>query len=165
MCPCPKKVKSIFMHTIGKSVKKVDYQILRRKSNSGQGYDVFRTGTLTLSNPEVQLNEDMVYLEIQSDNGDRQKEFHLDVQPRKEYAERTTKTKPGIPLNIMMVGLDSTSHAHFQRKLGPVYKYLKEELQSVIFNGHSIVGDGTTENVVGMLVGRLLDELPEARVG
>ena len=120
---------------------------------------------MTPSDPEVKLNEDMVYLEIENDNGDQQREFHLDVQPRKEYIERMAETKPGIPLNIMMVGLDSTSHAHFQRKLGSVYKYLKEDLQSVIFNGHSIVGDGTTENVVGMLVGRLLDELPEARVG
>jgi hypothetical protein len=155
----------LLMYTIGKNIKKVAYQILRRKSNSGQGYDVFRTGTLTPSNPEAKLDEDMLYLEIETDNGERQKEFHLDVRPRKEYAQRTTKTKPGIPLNVMMVGLDSTSHAHFQRKLGSVYKYLKEDLNSVIFNGHSIVGDGTTENVVGMLVGRLLDELPEARVG
>jgi hypothetical protein len=120
---------------------------------------------LTPSDPEVKLNEDMIYLEIETENGDRQREFHLDAQPRKEYTKRMAETKPGIPLNILMVGLDSTSHAHFQRKLGPVYKYLKEDLQSVIFNGHSIVGDGTTENVVGMLVGRLLDELPEARVG
>ena len=146
-------------------MKKVDYQILRRKSNSGQGYDVFRTGTLTPSDPEVELNEDMLYLVIETGDGGQQREFHLDVQPRREYLERMAETKPGIPLNVMMVGMDSTSHAHFQRKLGPVYKYLKEDLQSVIFNGHSIVGDGTTENVVGMLVGRLLDELPEARVG
>ena len=154
-----------FSVCIGKNVKKVDYQILRRKSNSGQGYDVFRTGTLTPSDPEVELNEDMLYLEIETGDGGQQREFHLDVQPRREYLERMAETKPGIPLNVMMVGMDSTSHVHFQRKLGPVYKYLKEDLQSVIFNGHSIVGDGTTANVVGMLVGRLLDELPEARVG
>lgn len=155
----------ILLSYTGKNVKKVNYQILRRKSNTGQGYDVFRTGTLTSSDPEAELNEDMVYLEVQTDDGDEQREFHLNVRPHKEYVERVAKTKPGIPLNVMMVGLDSTSHAHFQRKLGPVYKYLRDELQSVIFNGHSIVGDGTTENVVGMLVGRLLDELPEARVG
>ena len=155
----------ILLWYTGKNVKKVSYQILRRRSNTGQGYDVLRTGTLTPSDPEAELNEDMVYLEVQTDNGDEQREFHLDVRPRKEYVERVAKIKPGIPLNVMMVGLDSTSHAHFQRKLGPVYKYLRDELQSVIFNGHSIVGDGTTENVVGMLVGRLLDELPEARVG
>ncbi|XP_028400977.1 uncharacterized protein LOC114524062 [Dendronephthya gigantea] len=151
--------------TPGKNVKKVNYQILKRKSNTGQGYDVSRTGTLTPSDPEAQLNEDMVYLEVQTVDGDEQREFHLDVQSRKEYVERVAKTKPGIPLNVMMVGLDSTSHAHFQRKLGPVYKYLKDDLKSVVFNGHSIVGDGTTENVVGMITGRLLDELQEARVG
>ena len=106
-----------------------------------------------------------MYLEVQTDDGEDQREFHLDVRPRKEYIERRAKTKPGIPLNVMMVGMDSTSHAHFHRKLGPVYQYLRDELQSVIFKGHSIVGDGTTENVVGMLVGRLLDELPEGRKG
>ncbi|XP_028410405.1 uncharacterized protein LOC114533029 [Dendronephthya gigantea] len=151
--------------TPGENVRKVDYQILRRKRDTGQGYDVFRTGTLTPSDPEVELNEDMVYLEVQTDDGDAQREFHLDVRPRKEYVERSASTKSGIPLNVMMVGMDSTSHAHFHRKLGAVYEYLRDELHSVIFNGHSIVGDGTTENVVGMLVGRFLDELPEGRKG
>lgn len=146
-------------------VKKVDYQVIRRLSNSGQGYDVFTTGTLTPSKPSVTLNEDMVYVEIHKSNDAVQKEFHMEIIPREEVLQRVPQMKPGIPLNVMMVGLDSTSHAHFQRKLGPIYKYLKEELKSHVFNGYSILGDGTTVALIGMLVGRHFDELPEGRKG
>jgi hypothetical protein len=146
-------------------VKKVDYQVIRGRSNSGQGFDVYKTGTLTPSNPAVTLNEDMVYVEIEKTDNDIQKEFHAEIIPRKEVLQRVPKAQPGIPLNVMMVGLDSTSHAHFQRKLGPIYKYLKDELKSNIFNGYSILGDGTTIALIGMLVGRHFDELPEGRKG
>lgn len=146
-------------------VKKVDYQVIRGLSNSGQGFDVHKTGTLTPSKPDVTLNEDMVYVEIHKSNDAVQKEFHMEIIPKEEVLHRVPQTKAGIPLNVMMVGLDSTSHAHFQRKLGPIYKYLKEELKSNMFNGYSILGDGTTVALIGMLVGRHFDELPEGRKG
>ncbi|XP_028398376.1 uncharacterized protein LOC114521988 isoform X2 [Dendronephthya gigantea] len=146
-------------------VKKVDYEVIRGLSNSGQGYQIFKTGTLTPSDPVVTLNEDMLYVEIQKTDNTVQKEFHMEVIPREEVLQKVPKTAPGIPLNIMMVGLDSTSHAHFRRKLGPIYKYLKDELESHIFNGYSILGDGTTVALIGMLVGRHFDELPEGRKG
>ena len=151
---------------LGAKVNKVLYQVLRGKSNSGQGYDVFRSGTLTPSNPEVTLNEDMIHVEIEASDGHKQLEFHMEVNPREEFVKRGAEsTKPGIPLNVMMIGLDSTSHAHFQRKLGPIYKYMKEELKSNIFDGYSILGDGTTIALTGLLVGRHFEELPEGRKG
>ena len=146
-------------------MKKVQYQVLRGKRNSGKGYNIFKTGSLTPSNPEVKLNEDMIYVEIERSDGKKQEEFHMEVNPRGDLLRRKAEIKPGIPLNVMMVGLDSTSHAHFQRKLGPIYKYMKEELESNIFNGYSIIGDGTTAALVGLLVGRHFEELPEGRKG
>ena len=143
----------------------MDYQVIRGLSNSGQGFDVHKTGTLTPSKPVVALNEDMVYVEIHNTDDAVQKEFYMEIIPKEKVLHRVPQTEPGIPLNVMMVGLDSTSHAHFQRKLGPIYKYLKQELKSNMFNGYSVLGDGTTVALIGMLVGRHFDELPEGRKG
>ena len=151
---------------IGTNVEKVDYQIIRGKKSTGSGYEVHKTGTLTQSKPEKILNEDMVYVEITRKDGKKQLEFHMEVSPRKEFLQRNAEAKAGIPLNVMIIGLDSTSHAHFQRKLAPVYKYMKDNLHSKMFNGYSILGDGTTAAVVGLLVGRHIDKLkPEGRKG
>ena len=56
-------------------------------------------------------------------------------------------------MNILIISIDSLSHANAIRILPDVYQYLKEELKSMIFNGHSIVGDGTTEQMTAMLTG------------
>lgn len=144
---------------------KAEYEVIKGRSNSGEWFNVKEKGTLTPSKPEVILNEDMVYVEIHKTDNKIQKEFHMEVNSRDEILNRVPQKKPGIPLNIMMVGLDSTSHAHFQRKLDPIYKYLKNDLKSQIFNAHTIVGDGTTAALIGMLVGRHFDELPEGRRG
>ena len=64
---------------------------------------------------------------------------------------RTAQRKPGILLNILIIGIDSLSHASARQKLPKVYKYLKDELGAMIFNGQSIVGDGTTEQMTATL--------------
>lgn len=73
--------------------------------------------------------------------------------PHEHLLKRTGEKKPGIPLNILIIVFDSLSHANAQRKLPRAYKFLKEDLGSFIFNGHSIVGDGTTEQLAAMLTG------------
>ena len=45
----------------------------------------------------------------------------------------------------------SIAHASARRKLPKVYKFLKDKLGVMIFNGQSIVGDGTTEQMKAML--------------
>ena len=60
---------------------------------------------------------------------------------------RIAQRKPGIPLNIFI------AHASARRKLPKGYKYLKDELGAMIFNGQSVVGDGTTEKITAMLTG------------
>ena len=43
--------------------------------------------------------------------------------------------------------------SQMQRALPKVYKFLKDDLNSYIFNGYSIVGDGTTPQLTAMLTG------------
>ena len=105
---------------------------------------------ITPNNPQVPINEDMIRVDITTTGGDKQTDMHLKISPKAEVLKRPVKD--GLDaLNIIMLGFDSTSHSHFQRKLGKVYKYLKEDLKSFIFNGYSVVGDGTTPALLALL--------------
>ncbi|XP_028406249.1 uncharacterized protein LOC114528742 [Dendronephthya gigantea] len=84
---------------------------------------------------------------------DVHKEIFIQPVPHEHLLKRRAEKQPGIPLNILIIGIDSLSHANAKRSLPKAYKYLKDELGSFIFNGLSIVGDGTTEQLTAMLTG------------
>ena len=86
-------------------------------------------------------------------NGRSLRELWLQPVPYQHLVQRKANKAPGLPLNILIVGIDSLSHANAQRKLPMFYEYLKNELGAMMFNGHSIVGDGTTEQLTAMLTG------------
>ena len=67
-------------------------------------------------------------------------------------------------LNIIMLHLDGASDANVQRQLKKTYAHLKNHNQTVIFKQHSVIGDGTTENMCGFLTGHLITELPEGKL-
>ena len=81
------------------------------------------------------------------------KEIFCQPVRHEHLVKQNQQKKPGLPLNVLIVGVDSLSHANSQRKLPRVYDLLKKEFGSFIFNGHSIVGDGTTEQLAAMLTG------------
>ena len=81
------------------------------------------------------------------------REFWLQPVPNDHLIKHKAKRPPGLPLNILIVGIDSLSHAHAQRKLPKLYEYMKKDLGAMIFNGHSVVGDGTTEQLTAILSG------------
>src|SRR5689334_23083646 len=80
-----------------------------------------------------------------------------------------------------MLGFDSTSHANFIRRLPLTLKWMEDNLQfynhrqsqenelkqSVAFemNGFTIVGDGTTVQLTGMLTGKRPSDHYEGRSG
>ena len=68
----------------------------------------------------------------------------------------------------MILALDRTSVAHFQRMLPKTYAFLKDELDSVMFKSYSIVGPNTTPAMSAFLTGKSLSEnceFKEARKG
>ena len=152
----------------------------------------------------------MIRVDVKTRSGRKQTDFHLKISPKPDVLKRPTKkglssmnvimigldstahshfqrklgkvykflkddiklnrrvdprpTKKGLSsMNVIMIGLDSTAHSHFQRKLGKVYKFLKDDIKSFIFNGYSIVGDGTTPALLALLTGKKEEELPEGR--
>lgn len=84
------------------------------------------------------------------------------ISPSQDALSRQGE-KPNIPLDIMVLGFDSTSLSHFHRKLPKVNEVLLEDLEALVYNGYSIVGDGTTAALLALLVGKAEEELPEAR--
>ena len=145
-------------------VTRVDYKTVKWKPNNDFDFDYGKTGTLSSKEREVQLDEEFVQVWIHTEDGKVQKDVHLEVQPKESVLnEASLQTKPGIPLNILMIGFDSTSRSQFIRKMSKVHKMLVDDPNSFIFKGHSVLGDGTPPAQIGMLVGSSEEELPEAR--
>ena len=111
------------------------------------------------------ITDEFIEVEYQLEGGKtlRDKEIFIQPVPHEHLLKRSAQVKPGIPLNILILGIDSMSHANAIRKLPRAYKYLKEELGSLIFNGHTIVGDGTTDQLSAMLTGLGEKEQYESR--
>lgn len=144
---------------IGNDVEEVTYETITRE-DSDFGYGVGQTGKLTRDKNTVSLNEDSVRV-MYYQNNEKQVDFHMCISPLKEALSR--QGKPEIPLDIMILGFDSTSLSHFTRKLPKVKELLLKDFETMIYKGYSIVGDGTTAAVLAMLVGIPEEELPEAR--
>ncbi|XP_028412791.1 uncharacterized protein LOC114535693 isoform X1 [Dendronephthya gigantea] len=105
-------------------------------------------------NTEEKITDEFIEVEYLLKNKKNVKEIFLQPVPHEHLVKRKAEKQPGIPLNILIIGVDSLSHANTQRRLPNVYKYLKNELGAMFFNGHSIVGDGTTEQLTAMLTGQ-----------
>ena len=68
-------------------------------------------------------------------------------------------------LNVLILGLDSVSRMCMQRYFPNTHAYFKETLGGILLEGHNTVGDGTVNNVLPVLCGKTLEELPESRRG
>ena len=95
-------------------------------------------------------------------------DLYARVSPRLDVLESQTKLArdfkgKGLPLNVLMIGFDSTSRANFVRKLPRVKAYLETKLTTFIMEGMSIVGDATTPILAAMLTGKDETVLPEGR--
>ena len=143
-------------------ISKVTWQVVKVKPGDGSKFVLTSSRALNKDKHEVSINEDMIRVDVTTTSGEKQTDFHLKIYPKSDVLKRQTM-KGLASMNVIMIGLDSTAHSHFQRKLGKVYEFLKNDLKSFIFNGYSIVGDGTTPALLALLTGRKEEELPEGR--
>jgi hypothetical protein len=97
-------------------------------------------------------------------NGNELKEYLLQVVPKKEIISRPSPASE-LDLNILIIGIDSISNGHAQRKLPKSYNYIRNILEGYMFMGHSVVGDGTTEQLAAFLTGLGEQEYAESRRG
>ena len=68
-----------------------------------------------------------------------------------------------LGLNVIVFGLDSVSRLSWRRYLPKTLEHFEGKMQAVPLTQMNIVGDGTTQNLLALLTGRLETELPEAR--
>ncbi|XP_048488234.1 uncharacterized protein LOC105387149 isoform X1 [Plutella xylostella] len=66
-------------------------------------------------------------------------------------------------INVVMLGIDSTSKNGFIRNMPRTYKLLEEEFGAVIMDGYNILGDGTPATLFPLLTGKTELELPDRR--
>lgn len=95
------------------------------------------------------------------------KEYHATVIPKlleeteeQDGPEKNDKLQDQS--NVVLIMLESQSAANAERNMKHTFQYLRERESSFIFKGHSIVGDGTTDQLCAMLVGQLEKDLPDA---
>jgi hypothetical protein len=105
-----------------------------------------------------------IELTLKLKNGKELKEYLMQVVRRKEIISRPSPASE-LDLNILIIGIDSISNGHAQRKLPKTYNYIRNVLEGNIFVGHSVVGDGTTEQLAAFLTGMGEQEYAESRRG
>uniref|UniRef100_A0A7M5XLL0 Uncharacterized protein n=2 Tax=Clytia hemisphaerica TaxID=252671 RepID=A0A7M5XLL0_9CNID len=114
---------------------------------------------------EIQLEEDFILVDI-IHNHKSSYEFHMfPVRKKTKLSENIRSRRRDDQLNVIMVMSDSISNSDAQRYLKKTYSMLKKNADSVILEGHTINGDGTTPQLCTLLVGKQEHELPEARRG
>lgn len=108
------------------------------------------------------MEAEYLRVDVVKTSGAIESDVHMQIVPKDEVLLRPAKPG-GIPLDISMIMFDSTSAANFQRKMPHTLEYLKKHLNSVVLQGETIVGDGTTAQLCAMLTGIAEKEQPEAR--
>ena len=108
---------------------------------------------------------------LYEDAGDQ--EMNLDafahIFPHSKALKRAAKQlkkkhkSAGLGLNVMMLGVDSTSRMNFLRCMPKSYQFMKEKLGAIVLKGYNIVADATTGALIPMLTGETEEELPEVR--
>ena len=124
----------------------------------------YRLGA-SVSVGQNKIADELLEVKFKLKNGSSAEDFLFHVLPKKELLERQGTRKPGMPFNILIIALDSLSHANTRRKLPKLYAFLKDDLKALFYKGHSIAGDGTTQQLTPMLTGKSVMEQYEAGRG
>ncbi|KAK7096800.1 uncharacterized protein [Littorina saxatilis] len=94
--------------------------------------------------------------------------FHAFILPREDVETRcharlkkhVRSVAPREVLSVQMVGVDSVSRLNFMRQMPRTRDYLLNHLHAVEMLGYNKVADNTFVNVVPMMAGRFVEELP-----
>ncbi|XP_065064122.1 uncharacterized protein LOC135690486 [Rhopilema esculentum] len=115
---------------------------------------------------QLKLSEDFVRVTFTKDNK-RYEEFHAGIVEKNDVFKRAklTKIEAKLPYNIALLMVDSQSASHWKRRMPKIYSYLKNDKNTFIFDGHTIVGDGTTAQLSAILAGGFECDFGESRRG
>ena len=86
----------------------------------------------------MKVEDDFIQVDVVTSSGRTKSDVHMHAFPKKEVLARQLKPG-GIPLNVALVMFDSTSAANFRRKMPNSLDYLKNNLNSLLMRGETIV--------------------------
>ncbi|XP_078350105.1 uncharacterized protein LOC144634923 [Oculina patagonica] len=158
----------VLNHDRGAPLRRISFQTIHRTNGSDWGFSLGVSTLLKYRGPITKVNHDFIRINAEFANGMMQNDFHAQVIPKPAVLKRKPRHRAGLPLNIIILGLDQTSQATFQRLLPDSYKFLRDELQAFMFKGFSLVGEATTPQLTALLTGRTVEEnckRHEARTG
>ena len=129
----------------------------------------YRKGSMD-SSKQIKTDFIKISYKVKSENNEKESDrlifFSSKVAPKEDLVKKLQKinkeSPPGIPMNVLILGFDSTSHAACRRKLPRTVDYLERELNAYILRGFSIVGHGTTPFTTALLCGKFVGELQSA---
>ena len=114
----------------------------------------------------IKPTEDFVKLVLTTRRWKTVTELHAIVQPKDDVIQRAQAVSTNgnnLGFNVAFLMLDSVSAATFERVMHRSKRMLRNQAGTVFFNGHTIVGDGTTAQLCAMFTGLNEQQLPEAR--
>ena len=118
------------------------------------------------------LKSDFFRISYKLEGKAKETQYFARVVPRQDVMKKSEEirqsssfSKNSLPLNVLILALDSTSNANFLRKMPHTLKWLRTQMRSYIMRGYSIVGDATTPALTALLTGNHAYDLPEGRRG
>lgn len=145
--------------------KKEGKLILTNKNHSNIEWRMIKVMKQDI-NIKTKVERDFVRVTILKDDGVKH-EFFAEVREDSKYIKRanSARMKASLPYNVALFMIDSQSASNVKRQLAKTYNYLKNDKNTFIFDGHTVVGDSTTPQLCAILIGKLEDDLPEGRRG
>ena len=141
---------SVFFILVG-NITSLKYQPIFRPPHKDWGFEFGSETTLDIRQHQFKLEAEFIRVLLSTSHGKTHEEYHAHVVARSPPQEH--RKDSGLPLSVVIIGIDSLSAAHFRRALPEAYKFMTEEMNSVFLNGYSIVGDGTTPALTALLTG------------
>ena len=177
-------IKNRLVPKQGENVRdKVDFESIRVETFHRNEKDDYSFHHIEQGNPFVAgekqnaavgsyMNEsDFFRIKYQMKEGDEIEHYFSRVVPLQSVIRETKKVRDklaaakGLPLNVLVIGIDSTAANNFYRKLHFTLQFLRSELNTYFFKGYSVIGDATTPALSALMTGKREDELPEGRQG
>ena len=132
------------------------YQSIFRPQHKDWGVILGDEVSLQAKDGQLRLDSEFIRVKLTTAQGTKHVEYHAQVVPKPLPVNH--RKENGLPLSVVIIGLDSLSAAHFQRALPEAYKFMKEEMNSVFLKGYSVVGDGTTPALAALMTGKQRSE-------
>lgn len=139
------------------------FSVVKRKLNSDNGFSISKPIKFR---KDFKVSDEFVSVSCYNQtNKEIYKNCYAFAVPKNVSGENGTLAIPSHidsnpPPNILLVGVDSMSRLNMIRQLNRTHQFLTETLGCVEFHGYNKVADNTFVNVVPLLTGNFVHEVP-----